>query len=67
MTKPEKDYYSSKNWFPEQVPCVIVEGEHVPVKNVETLNCEEDSSGRDLVTFLWKGEQKQSFVVLKYL
>jgi hypothetical protein len=66
MTKPEKDYYSSKNWFPEQVPCVIVEGRHVPVKNVETLNCEKDSSGRDLLTFLWKGEQKQSFVVLKY-
>ena len=67
MTKPEKDYYSSKNWFPEQVPCVIVEGRCVPVKNIETLNCEEDSSGRDLLTFLWKGEQKQSFVVLKYL
>jgi hypothetical protein len=67
MSKPEKDYYSTKSWFPEQVPCVIVEGEHVPVKNVETLNCEEDSSGRDLLTFLWKGEQKQSFVVLKYL
>ena len=67
MTKPEKDYYSTKNWFPEQVPCVIVEGDFVPVKSVETLNCEEDSSGRDLLTFLWKGEQKQSFVVLKYL
>lgn len=67
MTKPEKDYYSTKNWFPEQVPCVIVERDFVPVKNVETLNCEEDPSGRDLLTFLWKGEQKQSFVVLKYL
>ena len=67
MTKPEKRYYSSKNWFPEQVPCVIVEGRHVPVKHIEPLNCEEDSSGRDLLTFLWKGEQKQSFVVLKYL
>ena len=67
MTKPEKDYYSTKSWFPKQVPCVIVEEDFVPTENVEILNCEEDSSGRDLLTFLWKGEQKQSFVVLKYL
>jgi len=62
-----KDYYSTKKWFPKQLPCVIVDGEHIPVENVETLNLEEDSSGRDLLTFKWKNETKQSFVVIRYV
>ena len=66
MTSSEKQYYSTKKWFHKQVPCVMVEGEYIPVKNVETLNIEEDPSGRDLLTFKWKEETKQSFVVLKY-
>lgn len=59
--------HSTKHWFPEQVPCIIVEGNFIPVKNVETLNIEEDISGRDLLTFMWKGEEKKSFIVLKYI
>ena len=59
MTKTENNYYTTKNWFPKQVPCVIIEGEYVPTENIEILNCEEDSSGKDLITFLWKKEQKQ--------
>lgn len=49
------------------MPCVIINGDAVPVENVETVNIEEDASGRDLLTFNWKGEQLQSFVVLKYV
>jgi hypothetical protein len=64
---PLKEYYSTHNWFPKQMPCVIINGEAVPVENVETVNIEEDASGRDLLTFNWKGEQLQSFVVLKYV
>ena len=62
-----KDYYSTRNWFPKQMPCVIVDGETIPVENIETVNIEEDPSGRDLLTFNWKGKQLQSFVVLKYV
>jgi hypothetical protein len=56
-----------ESWFPEQLPCVIIDGEHIPTCNIEVLNVEEDVSGRDLLTFSWKGEQRQSFVVLKYV
>lgn len=49
------------------MPCAIIDGEFVPVENLETVNIEEDISGRDLVTFKWKGQERQSFVVLKYV
>lgn len=62
-----KNFHSTDKWFPKQLPCVIVDGDTVPVENLETLNIEEDISGRDLLTFNWKGEQRQSFVVLKYV
>lgn len=67
MTNTEKRYYSSKNWFPKQLPCVIVEGNPVPTENIEVLNVHEDIHGRDVITFMWKGQQKESFVVLKYV
>lgn len=62
-----KNYYSTDKWFPKQMPCAVIDGEFVPVENLETVNIEEDISGRDLVTFLWKGQERQSFVVLKYV
>jgi hypothetical protein len=62
-----KNYRSTKQWFPKQMPCAIIDGEFVPVENLETINIEEDISGRDLVTFKWKGQERQSFVVLKYV
>jgi hypothetical protein len=42
---------------------VIVDGEEVLLNNVEFLNIEEHISGRDLVTFIYNGEIKQSFVI----
>lgn len=62
-----KNYHSTDQWFPKQMSCAVVDGEFVPVENLETVNIEEDISGRDLVTFLWKGQKRQSFVVLKYV
>jgi len=62
-----KNYHSTAKWFPKQTPCAVIDGEFVPVENLETVNIEEDVSGRDLVTFKWKGQERQSFVVLKYV
>ena len=42
---------------------VIVDGEEILLNNVEFLNIEEHISGRDLVTFIYNGEIKQSFVI----
>jgi len=67
MSPTEKRYYSSKNWFPKRVACVIVDGDFIPVESIEVLNVEEDISGRDLLTFMWKDQEKQSFVVEKYV
>jgi hypothetical protein len=42
---------------------VIVDGEEILLNNVEFLNIEEHISGKDLVTFIYNGEIKQSFVI----
>ena len=55
------------NWIPEQVSCVIVDGEYIPIDNVEFLNVEEYIDGRDLVTFKYAGKERKSHVVIKYL
>lgn len=55
------------NWIPEEISCVIVNGEHISVDNVEFLNIEEDIHGRDLMTFMYNGERKQSNIVKKYI
>jgi hypothetical protein len=55
------------NWMPEEISCVIVNGENIPVDNVEFLNIEEDIHGRDLMTFMYNGERKQSYIVKKYI
>lgn len=54
-------------YYPEEVSCVIVDGELVPLHNVEFLNIEEDWSGRDLVTFIYNNKRRQSNVVKKYI
>ena len=55
------------NWMPEEIYCVIVNGEKIPVDNVEFLNIEEAFDGRDLMTFMYNGEERQSYVVKKYI
>jgi hypothetical protein len=55
------------NWLPEQISCVIVDGIHVPVDEVEFLNIEESFDGRDLMTFNYKGQRKQSYIITKYI
>ena len=55
------------NWVPEEISCVIVNGEKISVDNVEFLDIEEDIYGRDLMTFMYLGERKQSYIVKKYI
>lgn len=45
-------------------PCVIVDGEYIPVKNVEFVNIEEDISGRDLMTFIYENQERKSYVII---
>lgn len=42
---------------------VMVDGEEVLLDNVEFLNIEEHISGKDLITFIYNGEVKKSFVI----
>lgn len=44
---------------------VIVRGELIPQEQTEFVNIEEDFTGRDVVTFIYNGEQHQSFVIVK--
>jgi hypothetical protein len=55
------------NWMPEQISCVIVDGEKIPINNVEFLNVEEHIDGRDLVTFKYGGRERKSFVITRYI
>lgn len=49
----------------EKQPHVCVNGDWIKVEDVEFLDIEEGPCGRDLMTFLYKGVQKQSYIVLK--
>lgn len=56
------------NNFLDYETYVIVEGELLSLNNnpdIEFLNIEEDITGRDLVTFKYKGKTKKSFVITK--
>ena len=44
---------------------VIVNGDYVSVDAVEFLDISEDITGRDLMTFIYNGETRQSFVVIR--
>jgi hypothetical protein len=45
-------------------PCyVFVNGEKVDVEETQFVNIEEDISGRDLMTFTYKGKEYKSFVL----
>lgn len=44
---------------------VIIKGEEINVRNVEVLDIEEDSEGRDLLTFEYNGEVRQSYIIVR--
>jgi hypothetical protein len=46
-----------------QIPYVMLWGEEIRLDNVEFLNTEEDTNGRDLITFKHEGETHQSYVI----
>ena len=47
----------------QQIPYVMLDGEEIRLDNVEFLNIEEGTDGRDLVTFKHEGETHQSYVI----
>lgn len=51
----------------ELVAHVMVEGDWIPMRDTTFLNNEEDIQGRDIVTFEYKNQIKQSFVTFKYI
>jgi hypothetical protein len=55
------------NWLGEQISIVRVNGEEIPVEDVEVLGIEEDIHGRDVLSFKYKGEKKTSLVTTKYI
>lgn len=55
------------NWIPEQISIVHVNGMEIPVDEVEVLDVEEDYHGRDVLTFMYRGEKKTSLVTTKYI
>jgi len=52
----------SKHMYEEDPTYVMVEGERIKTSKVETLNIEEDISGRDLLTFEYNGQTYKSYV-----
>jgi hypothetical protein len=52
--------------FLEYETCVTVDGEHLSLNNnpdIEFMDVEEDFSGKDLITFKYKGQTKKSFAI----
>lgn len=46
--------------------CVIADGEYLSLNNdpdVEFVDVEEDFSGKDLITFRYKGQTRKSFAI----
>jgi hypothetical protein len=60
---PAKRAIIMQTEYYEQRSCVIVDGEYIPVKDVEFINIEEDINGRDLMTFIYKNQERKSYVV----
>jgi hypothetical protein len=44
---------------------VTIEGEYVPICNVEVLDISEDFLGRDLVKFKYLNEELESYIVVR--
>ena len=51
----------------EREPHVCIGGdEWIKVVKVKVLDIEEDYTGRDLITFLYKGKKRTSYVTLRF-
>jgi hypothetical protein len=44
---------------------VCVNGDWIKVEDVQPIDIESGPCGRDLLTFLYEGVEKQSYIVLK--
>ena len=50
----------------ERVSYVFVDGDSIPLNDVEFLNIEEDIHGRDVITFNHNGQEYKSLVITKF-
>lgn len=50
--------------YGEPVAHVTVDGERIPLDDVEFIDVSEDISGRDLVKFKYNNEVRESFIIL---
>ena len=50
--------------YGEPIPNVIVDGEKIPMDDVEFIDISEDISGRDLIKFKYNNEVRESFVTM---
>jgi hypothetical protein len=48
----------------ELVSHVNIKGEWIPLESVQFVDISEDLQGYDLVTFIYKGEERQSRVAM---
>jgi hypothetical protein len=54
------------NALDKPTPYVCVgEEEWIPTDRVEFVDISEDIHGRDIMTFIYKGKQRQSYIITK--
>ena len=51
-------------WIMEGIAKVLVDGEWIPLSDVEAFDIEEDVYGRDIVTFRYDGRVLRSLIVV---
>jgi predicted thioredoxin/glutaredoxin len=57
--------YADEEYGWEPKPHVMIDGDWVPMDNVQFENIEEDMLGRDTVTVTYNGERFKSLVTLR--
>jgi len=57
--------YADEEYGWEPKPHVMIDGDWVPMDNVQFENIEEDMLGRDMVTVTYNGHKFKSFVTLR--
>ena len=64
MMLPDDGLWESEYGY-QATSYVSVDGEYVPVDEVEFLDIEEDIMGKDLMTFKYAGKKMTSYIIIK--
>lgn len=57
--------YAEEEYGWEPVPHVNINGEWIPMDQVQFENIEEDMMGRDVVTVIYNGDTHRSLITLR--